>query len=73
MYESLVTALRMCGYPWSVYYCGHGCPFSEDGAQCTITPLLSAAAQAIEDMSETLHDYRTACKKVLNNESPATP
>jgi len=65
MYENIATALRMCGYPWSVYYCGHGCPFAKDGGACDVTPLLSAAASVIDHLNETLNDYRAACKKAV--------
>ena len=64
MYEDIQIALRMCGYPFSVYYCGHGCPFARDGGTCNVTPLLSAAASAIGDLNETLNDYRAACKNL---------
>ena len=60
MYDELVKALRMCGYPASFWYCGNGCIFARDGGSCGGSPLLSAAASAIDELNERLHDYRTA-------------
>ena len=60
MYDEVVKALRMCGYPKSYWYCEHGCIFSRGGSVCDRTPLLSAAASAIDELNERLHDYRTA-------------
>lgn len=63
-YSEIVTALRMCGYPGSVYWCGHGCPFSVNGGTCDLHALRSAAASAIDDLDERLQDYRTAVRRV---------
>ena len=68
MYEDVVKALRMCGYPVSYYWCSHGCCFAVDGSTCRTGPMISAAASAIEDLNERLNDYRVACERRTRNE-----
>lgn len=66
MHEEIIKVAQMCMYPWSVYYCGHGCPFAKEGATCNLVQFRLAVAGAIEDLNGMLNVYRATHEGVEN-------